>query len=62
MMLVGAALTALRVLVASTSFNYVAVQGILGVPKAIVETAWIGLRVMPHASGALLTAVSSRAC
>ncbi len=46
MMIAGGALTAVHVLVAFTPLYYVVVQGILGVPEAIVEPARIGLMIM----------------
>ncbi len=46
MMVAGALLTALHALIAFTPLYYIVVEGILGVPKAIVEPARIGLCIM----------------
>jgi len=46
MMLAGASLTVLHVLVAFTPLYYVVAEGILGVPKVILEPARIGLMIM----------------
>ncbi|MCU0509880.1 MAG: hypothetical protein MUC34_16135 [Anaerolineae bacterium] len=46
MMIAGASLTALHILIAWTPLYYVVVEGILGAPKAIVEPARIGLKIM----------------
>ncbi len=46
MMVAGASLTLLHILVAFTPLYYVVVEGILSVPKVIVEPARIGLMIM----------------
>ncbi|MEJ2149855.1 MAG: hypothetical protein P8Z40_10280 [Chloroflexota bacterium] len=46
MMIASLILTVLHILVAFTPLYYVVVEGIIGVPKEIVEPAHIGLRIM----------------
>jgi hypothetical protein len=46
MMAVGAAMTALHIVVAFTPLYYLVVEGIIGVPAEVVEPARIGLQIM----------------